>query len=286
MPNEYIHNKIIDEFLSSDADLKIKQTLETIASVQRGLFALANNEDDTRLDMLKIGSVFQIFFIDTLASGKKPGDLTEEDWKNIAGKVYKYAVLEDGQTYSEFVFTLYANYIDISADSLCGMVREQNLDSIREISDTLRKNSERLKSGEINETSYIEACLWLSLEAMIKLLSSTFTMGIPQEYSDLIQSASQLAFEYGRYVLYAKEQAILDQYIQNQHVLDEELERKYEEYLKDVQIQAEKFQQLVEDAFSVDIHQALEQSVALAREAGVNEEELLTSVEDIDDFFM
>ena len=40
MPNEYIHNKIIDEFLSSDADLKIKQTLETIASVQRDYLRL------------------------------------------------------------------------------------------------------------------------------------------------------------------------------------------------------------------------------------------------------
>ena len=125
-----------------------------------------------------------------------------------------------------------------------------------------------------NETSYIEACLWLSLEAMIKLLSTTFTLGLPQEYADLVISASQLAFEYGRYVLYKKEQAILEKYIENQYILDDQLQREYEEYLEEVQIQSQKFQHLVDNAFSIDIHQALEQSVALAREAGVEEENI------------
>ena len=121
---------------------------------------------------------------------------------------------------------------------------------------------------------------------MIKLLSTTFTLGLSQEYADLVISASQLSFEYGRYVLYKKEQAILEKYIENQYILDDQLQREYEEYLEEVQIQSQKFQHLVDNAFSIDIHQALEQSVALAREAGVEEENLLTSLEDVDDFFM
>ena len=212
--------------------------------------------------------------------------MSDGDWKDIAGKVYKYAVMEDGQTYSEFVFTLYANYIDVSIDTLRGKIREENLASIIDISVTIHQNTDRLKNGEINETSYIEACLWLSLEAMIKLLSTTFTLGLSQEYADLVISASQLSFEYGRYVLYKKEQAILEKYIENQYILDDQLQREYEEYLEEVQIQSQKFQHLVDNAFSIDIHQALEQSVALAREAGVEEENLLTSLEDVDDFFM
>ena len=276
----------INQLMSQDSALKIREAIETVSSVQQSLYTLANNEDSAEMDLLKIGTVFQIFLIDTLAAGKKAGELSESDWRNIADKVNQYAVLEDGQSYSEFVFTMYADYIDLSVKVLEGKAREEYLTSIQELSDTIRSNSELLRNEEIKETAYIEACLWLSLEAMIKLLSSFFTMKIPKEYADLILSASQLAFEYGRYVLYAKEQAILEKYIRNQYVLDEQLRREYEEYLKEVQFQAEKFQELVEDAFYVDIRQSLEQSAALAREAGVKEEELLQSVDDVDAFFM
>ena len=75
----------------------IRQIAENVSAVQQGLYALAANEDSAKLDLLKIGTVFQIFFIDVLASGKKASDLTKDDWKNIAVKVGKYAVLEEEQ---------------------------------------------------------------------------------------------------------------------------------------------------------------------------------------------
>ena len=121
---------------------------------------------------------------------------------------------------------------------------------------------------------------------MIKLLSSSLTTLIGKEYSQLAQAVSQLAFEYGRYVLYAKEQAILSAYIENQYVLDNQLQKQYDAFCADVREQAEQFKKLVDDAFSPDIHNALIQSAALARAAGVKEEELLTSIEDVDAFFM
>ena len=99
-------------------------------------------------------------------------------------------------------------------------------------------------------------------------------------------SLSQFAFEYGRYVLYAKEQAILEQYIRNQHILDERLQREYEDYLEAVQIQAEAFQRLIDDAFSPEAGEELQKSSALARAAGVKEEEILSTIEDVDAFFL
>ena len=143
-----------------------------------------------------------------------------------------------------------------------------------------------LKNEEITEAEFVEACLWLSLEAMVKLLSLSLTVVIGKEYAELAQAVSQLAFEYGRYVLYAKEQAILDSYIQNQYALDKQLEEEYAAYLKEVQEQAEQFSKLIEEAFSPDIHEALMSSAALARSAGVKEEELLVTLEDVDLFFL
>ena len=286
MPNEVIPKIVIDELLESDAGQKIRKTVETISAVQKGLYALATNEDDTQLDILKIGTVFQIFFIDILASGKRPEELTKEDWESIAEKVNKYAVLEEGQRYSEFVFSLYANYIDISVKTLQGRVSDKNLEAIQDLAETIRANAKSLKQEKTGEAEYVEACLWLSLEAMIKLLSCYFTIPIPEGYAEFIQSVTQLAFEYGRYVLYAREHEILEFYIQNQRVLDEQLQSEYEAYLEELKIQAESFHELIDDAFSANIADALLSSAALARAAGVKEENILDSIESVDTFFL
>ena len=286
MSKEYIPQQLLNELLSSEAGAKIKQVVETISAIQQGLYAMADSEDSTQMNALKIGTVFTIFFIDTLASGKKAKELTEEDWQNIAKQVYRYAVIEDGQSYSEFVFTMYADYIEVSAENLKEHISEQYYGAIMEVAGSIRYNTETLRNGEMTETAYVEACLWLSLEGMIKLLSAFITAPMKAEYAGLVQAVTQLAFEYGRYVLFAKEQAILTRYIENQYALDEQLRADYEAYLAEVNEHAERFQKLIDGAFTTDLHEALVQSAALAREAGVREEEVLMTVEDVDAFFM
>ena len=277
----------IDELMKSPAGEWLSQAMNTVSSIQRALFTISESEDSNQLTLLKIGSVFQIFLIDTLATGKKPSDLSEEDWKNIAGKVNQFAILEDGQSYAEFVFSLYADYIDLSAKALlCRQVSEEKAASVKAIADEIRQNTDLLRTGELSEVDYVESCLWLSLEAMIKCLSLSLTKLIGPEFAQLAQAISQLGFEYGRYMLYAREQAILQKYIDNQYALDEQLEKEYEAYLEEVNRNAERFKSLVDEAFSPNLRESLMQSVALAKAAGVKEEEILTSIEDIDEFFM
>lgn len=276
----------IDELRNSPAGIKISQAMETVAAVQRNLCALAESEDSTQLNLLKIGTVFQIFLVDKLASGADPKKMKPEEWGSIASKVSQYAVLEEGQSYSDFVFSLYADYIDLSAKGLSKFVSEETLASIMSISSDIRSKTELLREEAISESAYVDDCLWLSLEAMVKLLSSSLTMLIGAEYSQLAQAVLQLAFEYGRYVLYAKEQAILTAYIENQYVLDEQLQQQYDAFRTELAEQAERFNQLIEQAFSSNIRESLMQSAELARAAGVRWEEILTSVEDIDAFFM
>lgn len=276
----------VEELLNSPAGQKIQQIMRTIAAVQQNLYALAASEDSGQLNLLKIATVFQIFLIDTLASKKDPKNIEEDEWRKIAEKVSEYAVLEKGQRYSEFVFGLYADYIELSANGISEVISEEAFTSISSISAEIRCKTIQLRTETITEAAYVEECLWLSLEAMIKLLSSSLTILIGKEFSQLAQAVSQLAFEYGRYVLYAKEQAILTAYVENQYELDELLHKQYEDFCAEVREQAKQFRKLIDDAFSPDIHNALRQSAALARAAGVKEEELLTSVQDVDAFFM
>ena len=287
---DMMQNMALEILLASPVGEKLAQTMKTIETVQRNLFALAQSEDSERLQLLKIGTVFQVFLINTMASGKRPAEFSPEDWKAIADKVSKYAILEEGQSYSNFVFSLYADYIQVSAEVLTkwlevqhSEVPEERLKQIRALATEIRK------CDGTDEAAYVDRCLWISLDAMVKLLStwlaSYFGRALGQEYAQLATAVSDLAFEYGRYVLYAKEQVLLAAYIQNQYVLDAQLQRRYEEYLTELQANTERFQSLVDAAFSSEIQIALRQSADLARAAGVKEDEILRSVEDVDAFF-
>ena len=286
MFSDLIKDITIDELLHSSAGEMLGKAVKTVSEIQRALLAISENDDGTEMTLLKIGTVFQIFLIDTLASGKRPEEFDNEDWKNIAEKVSQYAIFADGQSYTEFVFTMYADFIDLSAKTLQERkVPEEKTAEVRAIAEEIRTNTELLHSGELSEVNYVEKCLWSSLEAMIKSLSLSLTPLIGPEFTQLVQASSQLAFEYGRYVLYAREQALLQGYIENQYRLDEQLQKEFEVYLEEVRKNAERFQSLVQNAFSCDLHEALVQSAELARAAGVKEEELLTTIEDVDDYF-
>ena len=287
IPVELIRELPIEQLLGSSAAKRVERILDTVSTVQRGLIALAESGDSEQFTLLKIGTVFQIFLVDVLASGKKAEELTADDWQNIADKVAKYAVLEDGQTYSEFVFGLYADYIDLSEKVLkVWGVSEERAAAVKEIADQIRNNTCLLQQGEITEVRYVEENLWLSLEAMIKCLSLYVTPLIGPEYTQLLQSVTQLGFEYGRYMLYAREQAILQEYLDNQRILDERLQAEYEAYLDEVNKNAARFQGLIDAAFAPGLRESLAESIALAKAYGVKEEELLKSEEEIDAFFM
>ena len=287
LPIDEIRNLPIERLFGTSAAERVEQILNTVDTVQRSLFSLAEKDDSDQFTLLKIGTVFQIFLINTLASGKKAGDLTREDWQNIAGKVAKYAVLEDGQGYSEFVFTLYADYIDLSEQALLARgVDEDQAASVKAIAGEIRGNAELLHQGKITEVRFIEDNLWLSLEAMIKCLSLSLTPKIGQEFTVLVQSVTQLGFEYGRYMLYARENALLQKYLDHQSILDEQLQAEYDAYLAEVEKNAERFRCLIQTAFDPGLRESLKESVELAKAYGVSEAELLKTVDEIDDFFL
>lgn len=276
----------IDDLLNSSALQKLAGVMDAITFVQNNINTAAESDDDIKRKLIKAATVFQIFLVQTLAEGKKPKDLTSEDWKIIAEKVSQYAIMSDGQQYSVFVFTQYAEYIDASAEWLIGKATDEAVASIKELSASIQYNTEQLLCGELSEVNYIEGCMWISLEAMIKLFACSLTPLIGKEFAYLSQAVAQLAFEYGRLVLLTREQKLLESYIENQHVLDEKLQVEYEEYLAELNEYSERFKSLIDAAFTPGIKDSLMQSVDLARASGVREEELLTSIEDVDNFFL
>ena len=68
--------------------------------------------------------------------------------------------------------------------------------------------------------------------------------------------------------------------------MDEKLREEYEAYVEELRRSTDMFLNLVETAFEGDVRSRLQQSIQLAKEAGVREEEILRTEEDIDAFFL
>jgi len=266
----------------------IKKALGLYEKVQNSLYALATKDESDQQTLIKMGTVLAISLLDAIWNGKKISDLSNNDWEEIANSVNNIAIMKDGRYYSAFVFEMYARYIDYSVALILGGGASQNTaDKISSLSEELRVKKRELDNECISEPQFVEDCLYISLEAMIKLLSSTmglFVGGI--QLSELSEAVASFAFEYARYTLFKQEQELLDEYLEHQHVLDAELEQRFREYTIELNKNTDEFMALINNAFEADFRNRLVNSVSLARHAGVEESEILDSVEKIDSFFM
>ena len=265
---------------------QIQHAMHIFDKVQAHYFALAEKQDEMGMTGIKAVTVLTFAILRKIADGKLPSQLDGQDWKEIAAVVDQYAVLTDDQQYSVFIFSLYERYIRHSVIQIEEIISEETAAMINGLADELRSKADALGAGYISEVTYIEDCLWISLEAMLKLLASTAALCNDQRIVDFAQALTSYAFEYGRLMLYSRELEIVNQFIESQYQLDAELEQKYAAYLEDLQKESQQFYTLVDNAFVPNFRDAFLHSILLAKTVGVKEEDILSSTEDIDSFFL
>lgn len=284
--NERMMDIAIDTLKDTPPIESLKKDIESIYKYQEALYVYASNPDEKGLNTLRIGTVLAYSVIGKMVQGKDPHEFGMYDWKDILDNVADYGVMMDPQRHTEFVFELFATYIDLSVEINQESVKGEAATEIKAIAGEIRKLTKRLEEGEIKEADYVDRCLWSSFEAMIKLLAAYKTKGICSEYALFIRAVADFSVQYGRLTLYKKELALLDEYLEGQAKLDEELDAKYKAYLKDMQAEKDVFDDLLANAFGEDFEQRLKNSVSLAKEAGVSEDKILDTKDKIDSFFM
>lgn len=277
---------VLEQLIKTSAGEKLQQALQLIQTMQEHLTALSEKEEAPSVTGAKAATVLTLAVWKKIASGKRPSSFDQEDWKEIGRAVSEYAILPDGEQYSIFVFQLYEKYIRASAQMIARFVAPETVEAIMKLADELHSKEKLLRSGTLSETAYTEDCLWISLEAMIKLIASAASMFYGQQAAEFAQALASCAFEYGRLMLYRKEQALVTQFIESQHRLDEELEKQYAAYLSELEAQSKQFYALIDHAFDPNFRTAFLHSILLAEAAGVEKPEILSSTEDIDSFFL
>lgn len=263
-----------------------QRTVHQLDKAQEIAYALATKDESDSLTTLKVGTALTLAVIEKMCLGKDPKEFSKEDWNEIAESVADVAILADGRTYTERVFVCYANYIDASIKVNSNRFKENHMQEIQALSDELRSYTESFEKDEIKEVDYVDRCMWISFEAMVKLLSAYVVSGLSDEAGNLIVSSTDFAVNYCRLMMYQKENLLLETYLEHQEELDADLEKQYEAYISDVETSAKEFETLIDNTFSKDFRCKLRSSTNLARKAGVKEERILTSVQQIDNYFM
>lgn len=286
MVEELLKDITLDYLKDTDIGANIQKAMNGIAKAQETVLAYMNDDSPDQLKRIRIGTIATFAILGKIASGKNIKEFDKQDWIDIASKISDLAILPDGQQYSVEVFEAYADYVDISVKLLDkNGISKEKCEAISRIAKEVRKLSKDVSKGIISEVDYTEKCLWLLLEAMVKLITSYSAILLGEDLAQFNQSVAMLAFEYGRYSLYKRESEILNQYIEYQATVDAELEAKLDKYRDEIQERSKVFDELLANAFSRDISERLKASAEIARNVGVDETEILDSVEKIDDFF-
>ena len=276
----------LEQLMKTPAGGKLQQALQMIQTMQEHLAALSAKEEAPSGTGAKAATVLTLAVLKKIASGKTPSSFNKEDWEELGHAISEYAILLDGEQYSIFIFQLYEKYIRFSAEMIARLAPPETVKAIMGLADELHSKEILFRNGQLSEVAYTEDCLWISLEAMIKLIASAASMFCGQQAAEFAQALTSCAFEYGRLMLYRKEQELFAQFIESQNRLDEELEKQYAEYLSELEAQSKQFYALIDHAFDPDFRTAFLHSILLAEAAGVKESEILSSTEDIDSFFL
>ena len=241
----YFKDMAIDKLMNSPAGDKIKYAIQTFEKIQTHIYTLLDKEGEEGITTVKSVTVMTFSLLQKFVAGKKLSDLTNDDWKEIASEVSEYVVLMENEAYTKFVFNKYEQYIRFCVEQIKEYESEVTVVAIQSLADELAKQTMLFDENQINEVTYIEECLWICLEAMIKLIASTASRIAPEEIAEFSQALAAYAFEYGRYILYSREQTILKEYMEAQYELDKQLKNKYEDYIKDLEKQTEQFYVLI-----------------------------------------
>lgn len=212
-----------------------------------------------------------------LGDGKRIGDLTQDDWAEIAkdsGMGFAKGGIRGGAVYG------LNNYTATPASVASALVTA---------SFGVADCAYRFRSGEFSEVEFIErseiACLDASVSAFSSFVGQAL-IPVPVLGALVGNAVGTTVYELGKDFYSAQETALLERYAKEISDLDCQLERDYAVCVDDLRKNMATYVSLLGRAFSPDVVMAFDGSVELAASLDVPEDEILRTRQEIDDFFL
>ena len=210
-------------------------------------------------------------------SGKKIKEFDQADWIEIAGDSGKGTIKGGIRGASIYVLTNFTATPAAVASAITtaafGVAEQAHL----------------FRNGSINEVQFIENSEMLCLDASVSALSSfagQVLIPVPVIGAVIGNAVGTMIYQIGKDSLSAKENELIEKYIKDLSVLDEQLATEYHQYIEEMNRCFEKYMVLLTAAFDPNIEKALDGSIALAKHMGVSDDEILDSYEKIASYFL
>ena len=224
------------------------------------------------------GAAMAFAIIDKRKSGKKIADFDADDWKEIIIKEGGKGALKGGiRGGAVYLLTNFTNTPASVANALC-----TSAFGVAEL-------AYEYKKGEITKEEFLEKSEMVCVDAALSAVFSAIgqaAIPIPVLGAIIGNTVGMCMVRIGRDYLTHREQKLLEEYVNDFYEIDMALNAKYENCLIELNKAMQLYLDLLDRAFSPNYKAALDGSVALAMHIGVPKEELLTSVEDADRYFL
>ncbi|MEV0434884.1 hypothetical protein [Nocardia sp. NPDC050413] len=216
------------------------------------------------------GTAFVLAVVARRRKGKRLNEFSGQDWADIAGDAG--VGFGKGGVRGLSVYAL-TNFTATSAAVASSIVTA---------SFGIAEQANKLRRNEIDELEFIENAELVALEAAVRALSSFVgqaTIPIPVLGAVIGTAIGTVMYKAVASSLSKREAALIERYIEEQRVLDEQLAAEYQEMLAKLDQGMSDYLGLLARAFSPDIQVALTGSIQLAVELGVAADEILDSDE-------
>ncbi|MFC6009451.1 hypothetical protein [Nocardia lasii] len=216
------------------------------------------------------GTAFVLAVVTKRREGKRLNEFSAHDWIDIAGRTGSGAGKGGVRGLSIYALT---NFTTTSA-AVAG--------SIVTTSFGIAEQANKLRRNEIDELAFIENAELIALEAAVRALSSFVgqaSIPIPIVGAVIGNTVGTVMYKAVASSLSKREAALIERYLEEQRVLDEQLAAEYQEMVARLSRSMSEYLGLLERAFSPDVQVALTGSIELALGLGVTAEEILDSDE-------
>lgn len=223
------------------------------------------------------GVTFGLEIRKKVKSGKSIRDFTADDWSEICKKTGLGTVKGGIRGISIYALTNYTATPAAVANALVtasfGIAQQAYL----------------LKEGKISQEDFIrnseELCVDVSVSALSSFIGQAI-IPVPVVGAVIGNTIGNLIYQTAKENMKKQDKQLIKSYIQEIEALSQSLDAQYKQYVKQINLAMKEYFLILEDAFAVDCVQAFDGSIQLARYIGVSEEDILKTIDEIDDYIL
>ena len=282
-PSQFNYRDVAKNKIEKTLDDQSKVLKKTNQQIQHKTYEMhkPSVSEGMHIAAISAGAEGATSFIQVVIQQRKEGkfikDYDLDDWYEILEKTGVGIAKGGVRGISIYALTSYTATPAAVANSLCT------------ISFGLAHQLYLYRNGVIDQHQFLINSENLCLDCTVSAMSSLFgqvLIPIPVIGAVIGNSVGTLLYQLLKDQLTLHEKKQIKDYLKQLEILDRQLDKEYQTYIKQINNSLINYYNLLESSFSPDYRVAFDSSIALAKSIGISDDQILKNKQDIDDYFL